>query len=220
MPSAHWSDVRRGTNTNRGVASTTQRESASRCVPVRACALPNNISTAASARFPRVSVGTPSPSNRRGSSRGPRNQEDHAAEQHVCCARADRASYPVTLAEAISPRIPRETVSRDASKCWYAAAARLSGRSWSTRLATSPPADHAGRARSPSSVSAHASDCSAATRENCDYARCDALSRCSGIPRAAAAGLGPPAASADGSFWYVVTWDDLMPTRYRASFGF
>lgn len=40
----------RRTNTNRRVASTTQRESASRCVPVRACALPNNISTASSAR--------------------------------------------------------------------------------------------------------------------------------------------------------------------------
>ena len=56
--SAHWSLVRRGTNTNRGVASTTQRESASRCVPVRACTLPNNISTASSAR---VSLSPPRP---------------------------------------------------------------------------------------------------------------------------------------------------------------
>jgi len=66
-PSAHWSKRESDVPTRgRGhYGGTTQRESASRCVPVRACALPNNISTAspapllsihASRTFPSISL--------------------------------------------------------------------------------------------------------------------------------------------------------------------
>lgn len=110
---------------------TTQRESASRCVPVRACALPNNISTASpspltldtrnshpllslflrvciyiyvyislsfsliprSVRCPRVEAfASRSPSSAPISTdlTKAREEKNHAAEQHVCCTRADR----------------------------------------------------------------------------------------------------------------------------------
>lgn len=147
-PSAYWSerqsDVPTRGRDHRG--GTTQRESASRCVPVRACALPNNISTASPAllfhpihasrtlssflssssflcmyvyiytsllprslallfsfyyvvvgilvsreafalRSPSSALSDPSDLATKA-----REEKNHAAEQHVCCTRADRQS--------------------------------------------------------------------------------------------------------------------------------
>lgn len=158
-PSAHWSKRESDVPTRgRGhYGGTTQRESASRCVPVRACALPNNISTTsvpllffrpihASRTFPSVSVSRslslslpprlflhththtdlrapPSSSrslprsvaSRRGLRGHPppprstptvltkaREEKNHAAEQHVCCTRADRQARWFTVNRSLS----------------------------------------------------------------------------------------------------------------------